>query len=248
MSAEYKNKFVAYIDILGIKSAVQRSENEGPEELHWLFTNVCDESNFLEELKKHYTNKEDYVIRMFSDSMYFSYPEHGGIDLLEDISEIILCATDMNYFFRGGITYGKIFEDSNIMYGPAMTKAYLLESQIAHYPRIIIDDEAKTMLRRYMNNSSNKQRLSDWDRLIFDDYSDGLCTLNFLMKKDKNAAERLRILNNNLQYSMNHPNKDKKIRAKNQWMINYFNSQVDRINERMSKGRFKCEPLKKVQL
>lgn len=42
-------------------------------------------------------------------------------------------------FIRGGLTIGDIFIDGATVFGPAMVRAYSLESEFAIYPRIVID-------------------------------------------------------------------------------------------------------------
>ena len=50
------------------------------------------------------------------------------------------------YWVRGGVSYGELFVDAekHLIAGPALVKAYSLESQIAKYPRIIVDPAIAT--------------------------------------------------------------------------------------------------------
>jgi len=40
---------------------------------------------------------------------------------------------------RGGITKGLLYHSSNIAFGPALIEAYRLESEVAVYPRVVLD-------------------------------------------------------------------------------------------------------------
>lgn len=40
---------------------------------------------------------------------------------------------------RGAVTVGAIHHDQHIVFGPALNRAYELESKVAFYPRILID-------------------------------------------------------------------------------------------------------------
>lgn len=59
--------------------------------------------------------------------------------LLLDLVHVQLELASCDVLLRGGITIGDLYHDGNIVYGPAMNEAYLLESQKAVYPRVIAD-------------------------------------------------------------------------------------------------------------
>ena len=42
-------------------------------------------------------------------------------------------------FLRGGLTVGDVYVDKSTVFGPAMVRAYELESSFAIYPRIVVD-------------------------------------------------------------------------------------------------------------
>lgn len=50
---------------------------------------------------------------------------------------------------RGGVTVGKLIHTERKCFGPAMVEAYLLESEEAKFPRVIIDPK---VLRYDLNN------------------------------------------------------------------------------------------------
>ena len=65
---------------------------------------------------------------------------------------------------RGALTYGDIYydNDKNVWFGPAMNRAYWLESKKARYPRLIIAPEFATGLfefnkKNYQQNELQKQ-------------------------------------------------------------------------------------------
>ncbi len=39
---------------------------------------------------------------------------------------------------RGAITYGKLIHTDEVLFGPALTEAYILETKVALYPRVIL--------------------------------------------------------------------------------------------------------------
>ncbi|WP_041364194.1 hypothetical protein [Methylomonas methanica] len=48
---------------------------------------------------------------------------------------------NIGVFFRGALTLGLIHHSGNIIYGPALVRAYLLETEQAKHPRIILDPD-----------------------------------------------------------------------------------------------------------
>lgn len=68
-------------------------------------------------------------------------------------------------FIRGGVTYGDIFYEKHRIFGPAMMRAYDLESQYADFPRVIVDERCR----------------GDFDHGIDD------CKRYGLLKKDKDG-------------------------------------------------------------
>lgn len=54
---------------------------------------------------------------------------------------MLITGIQYGILFRGGITYGKVVHTDKMLFGPAMNKAYSLESKTAVYPRIIIDND-----------------------------------------------------------------------------------------------------------
>jgi hypothetical protein len=49
--------------------------------------------------------------------------------------------TGLGFLVRGGITIGDIVHDEEVVFGPALNRAYHLEHDIAKYPRIVVDPE-----------------------------------------------------------------------------------------------------------
>ncbi len=135
---KYKEKIVAFIDILGFKRLIN------------------DESKFDDIgaiLKLPYFMGQDNIVKMMklkgvmmtsiSDSLVFSIglKEHGAMNkitkLLSAFTQILL--SQYGLLLRGGIAVGKLYHDSDVVYGPGLVKAYELENKFSIYPRIIID-------------------------------------------------------------------------------------------------------------
>jgi len=55
------------------------------------------------------------------------------------LSQIFLAAATEGFFLRAGVTVGDIYHDENMVFGPALNRAYQLEDA-GKYPRIVLDE------------------------------------------------------------------------------------------------------------
>jgi hypothetical protein len=80
-------------------------------------------------------------ITTFSDNVVISEPVDGPNFqfLLFRLGYLQVIAAWSGILVRGAITIGDIVHDENIVFGPALNRAYELESKQAVYPRIILD-------------------------------------------------------------------------------------------------------------
>lgn len=90
------------------------------------------------------------------------------------------------YLVRGAITRGALYHDDAVVVGPALVRAYELESQVAIYPRIILDPNLQ-------NLQITKTDVEDvfWTKMYRED-RDGIFFLNFLSEDVLGAFEELK--------------------------------------------------------
>lgn len=74
-------------------------------------------------------------------------------DIVIPISGIQSILAQRGIFIRGGITYGKVFCSENIVFGPAVIRAYELESKYSDFPRLIFDPIVKEKYKEHFNYS-----------------------------------------------------------------------------------------------
>lgn len=99
-------------------------------------------------------------ITQFSDSFVLSCPAEniGSCRLLLQTLYAVkrLFFWHLGLLMRGGIAKGQlIHEQGGVLFGPAMNKAYALESKSAIYPRVLIADEVATYLRGKLDINSD---------------------------------------------------------------------------------------------
>lgn len=138
--AQYTEYYVAFLDILGFKNLVSGSESTCQSIL-----NIYNEFGTIhDELYSDIPEGVQNVnIKIMSDSICV-YIE---ADKPNALSSLVLFCTAFQYrllalqppvFVRGGITFGDMFMENDIAFGPALTQAYLLEEKNAKVPRIIM--------------------------------------------------------------------------------------------------------------
>lgn len=156
----YKDKFVIFLDFLGFKALIEESEKK-PEKVNKIkeMLSFFTEEKIISYFKARSPSEEHYEefikrctnieISNFSDCVVISFCDSSQnptnnqevfLYMIEAIGLISLkVAKEFNVLIRGGITRGNIFHDSKTLFGPALNRAYKLESKIANYPQILID-------------------------------------------------------------------------------------------------------------
>lgn len=158
--AEYVECYVAFLDMLGFKKLINDS--------------ACDKINAIfrkfsnrKPLKSAYVGDENIVsedtaaalkMKVMSDSICF----YIDVNVTNALLCIILACINFQYglyqndipiFLRGAIVRGQLYAEKDIIFGPGITQAYLLEENNAKYPRIILTNETlQSMNYRNENN------------------------------------------------------------------------------------------------
>lgn len=171
------NSIVCAIDILGFSQMIVDSCREG------YGNDLLREINYLINKNKQCIIPNKYSkgkIKVFTDNMVVGYPinEDGEAELneiLENVSEYQFNLSLEGLFVRGGISTGEFYINDDIVFGPALIDAHNTESEIACYPRIILDKKTVKTLKKYMKNYD----VAPQHQLIFVD-TDGQWFLNYL--------------------------------------------------------------------
>lgn len=221
LDAKYINSedyTVAFIDVLGVKNRVKKNLTETLESL-WLINHYL--------LKEQSKNKQ-LIIRSFSDNYLLALKNDGANDAsnFSLISNTVgnlanRCLRLYNILIRGAIVKGKLHIDNQIVLGPALIKAYQLESEVAIYPRIIIDDQI--LSNKFTSLSA---RNNDYTGGLFQD-TDLLWCLNSLKFCNDLIEQTFREnLKNNIyqQIKEAQETKNERVLAKILWLKNYINS------------------------
>jgi len=174
MKGSYSKHVIAYIAILGLKEKVSRA-GTNPNKVKSIYSQLKISKKWADAIRitSQHHSKIPIKIQMFSDTIVISSPivtYESFHYVLYYVANFQLFMTLSGVFFRGCITIGDHYQDSNIFFGPAFINACELE-KIAVWPRIIIDPDALRDLeidRAALINSHDCR--ADADGIVYLDY------------------------------------------------------------------------------
>jgi hypothetical protein len=167
----YQHRYVAFLDRLGFKQFVDWSvtnlalRKAMHEDLHFdhasEYRSLFSEQVWSATRKKHVVDA-DVEWTSFSDSIVISCnaTEEGHQKFLMYLCHLICIRQAANLFIRGGLTVGLAHHEDNVIFGPAMNRAYELESNREHakYPRIILEPSlAETLDSAFMLSAPSQE-------------------------------------------------------------------------------------------
>lgn len=251
---KYEKSYVAFLDVLGFKNLVFSKSRESKEKLNQYFTSV---ETIIAYLKNIPIKKEIGYITI-SDSIILTVPQSNvkseNIEILRQLCIAIgflqagLAARDI--WIRGAVSSGDTYfnKNNNQIVGPAYINAYLLEENLAIYPRVIIDnkiikelnfvsssdliDNINKKNEGYLDyDNCGKTILYDWENSqiekdipLFIDYL-SFCVHNIENMNTFNLGEK--ILDNIERNIYN----DTSLYKKFKWVSSYFSSIIENKDE-----------------
>ncbi len=131
-----KDKFVLYLDIMGFKDRVNKSEIEDLKQQLLLFKTKNNKLKPLLEGSK--TNEKLIDMAQFSDSIVLVTRDSTEDDLnrISKAAAILMqTALETSFALRGAIAKGQMVFDTNnqLFFGKALVDAYLLEEELCYY-------------------------------------------------------------------------------------------------------------------
>ena len=144
LPSTYTERLIAYVDVLGFGSLIAESGQSdllAPEIIKRI-SEAIDWS--IEELSVRLHSTADIVFTQFSDSFVVSVDaeavgKYGLTQFSHCLLVVIDCFLSSRLLLRGGISRGKLIHTATLLFGPAMNRAYELESRFARVPRIVLD-------------------------------------------------------------------------------------------------------------
>jgi len=255
---KYSKKIFAFLDILGFESIVNESKSN-PKLISRIVNMLMRSkkialSSLNAKLKVLQVNPNQYSYRSFSDMSVISgpYVSHDDMSFLSTwiMFYQYFMWKEERTFIRGAIVYGDIYEDKDVVFGPALIDAYHLESgkTKAVWPRVLID---KSLLDKTTETERRRDFYEfirqDDDKLVYLDYLRELFHLLILGENKRITGERERDFGASIKLFEEHKeailtqvdntlkeeNQDegKKILKKYVELSRYHNSTIDRLRQ-----------------
>ncbi len=216
VDTDYIESYVAFLDILGMKNLLDKKYQE----IRSIF-NVIEASTELYKRidlpsGESFISQNQIKLLVMSDSIVVSIAKNTNhsfsklIGISSYIIKTVLDELNEPVFIRGAIAGGNLYQNESTVFGPALSEAFLLETNEAKNMRCVIsknlhDDQS---FKNYVE--TNKSLIKDNDGFFFIDFID-----------NKNRAT-LSEYSKNILVS----NIDKKIKSKYKWLINYLEKKV----------------------
>jgi hypothetical protein len=124
--------YFAFLDILGYKEQLDVDVKSG--------TSVFKDGMIRAFRVFDTVNQSRYSYKAISDSIFISCGERDAAqEFLELTREVFVAFLSEKLLIRGGVSFGAHFQNQFVTYSPVLTKAYVLESQVAQAPRVMVD-------------------------------------------------------------------------------------------------------------
>lgn len=229
---KYEKRIVLYLDILGFKNAVDKSI-EDQEVLQTIYKSL---NNIYSDKIKNYQGPLkglDYGthISVFSDNIVMSEPYNRNGSLYNFIYSVYWLVNEIlwdGFVVRGAITIGDLFHDDKVIFGPALNKAYKMESEMAIFPRVIISkDDVAEGLKMALHDDIEETK---YFNIVLEVDEDGFFYLNNITKHHEFDDNETYV---NLLFKLRRiiveglKNTNLKVRAKYEWLKAKYNQLYD---------------------
>src|SRR5574344_666560 len=204
---------IAYIDFLGTQEKIKNDVNHK----HLMFLKSLYDYIEQQVAKKNKSNQDNYFF-----------------------IEIQIRALKEGILTRGRITIGEIFVNKNFAYGKGLLDVLKMEEEIAHFPRIILNNSLEEKYQKYFSNNN---------RTVLD--SDNIRYINFYETKKLEESD-IRLCKRQLKKLKKDNSSDLKILSKVNWVIKHHNIYTEQFNtqhiQESNITNKSFEPLSQIQL
>lgn len=134
----YEQRVVLFLDILGFKELIQANREADV----WRALQATKQAG-----ERRFHGATHMRLTAFSDSVVVSdlvADGFGFIRVTQYASYLAWQLLSLGILTRGAVAHGNLHHDDGIVFGPALVKAYAMESKQAIYPRILVTTEVKS--------------------------------------------------------------------------------------------------------
>jgi hypothetical protein len=254
LGPEYVDAFVTFIDILGFSNLIKELDSPAINahlDAMRIFNSAPQRRRAElqdQELLPMVYQVSDSIIRV-QPVLLYGTPKNRILDFYVGELESLLIAQGNlacnGIFIRGGMTYGKICIHKSRIFGPAFVRAYKLESTLARFPRIIVDqnlcgDNNNPLISISGKNSWLKSKEHVFEMLEQD--NDGQWFIQYLSHlydshhpNGISGADILKAHRDKIQECLTKARSsgNEEIGCKYSWVANYHNKLIDRSFSRI---------------
>jgi hypothetical protein len=210
---QYEQRIVLFLDFLGFKEIVDGTVGST--------TNLDVLLSAIDHLYEIGDDKDLYAsvcATTFSDSVVLSYAvreQSAVFHLLLDIAYAIIGLVARGFLVRGAVTIGELVHTKKYLVGPAMVRAYEMESKEAKFPRVLLDPGLVEIARQAHADHHDPEDEEGYVRLLmtkdrdkrhFIDYVSWESVVNVAGMEDDNYSDYLRGISSILRRGFDNPN------------------------------------------
>jgi hypothetical protein len=182
--------WVVYLDILGFVASIRRAAESRKQEEHLkqLRSALTEAREDLREGIENPSWSRDrslpapYAIKVFTDNIVLGFPIHSDGEsefgsMIARVGQYQYTLLKHGFFVRGGVAYGDLYMDDDVVYGKGLLDAYDAESTLARDPRIVLGPSAMAQVHTHLawydevaTAPHNEHLLVDSDSQMFVNY------------------------------------------------------------------------------
>lgn len=210
---KYAQRLILFLDFLGFKEIVDGTVGDAGR-LDTLLGAIDHLYEIGSDDKDLYSSARATT---FSDSVVLSYgvrEQSAVFNLLLDIAFAIIGLVNRGFLVRGAVTIGELIHTKKYLVGPAMVKAYEMESKEAKVPRVLLDPRLLETARKapaVHHDPDDEERYvkllmrMDGDKRHFIDYVSWESVVEVAGMDDDYYSDYLREISKILRRGLSHP-------------------------------------------
>lgn len=234
---EYQKRIVCFLDILGFAKIIQESVHTSAE----IKASALNKLNIIYDMYEQFKRLADnFEITQFSDSIVVSMPYDtidGAFYFVIKLQYLLIDLAANNILCRGGILIGELYHQQSTVCGPALVDAYMLESKIANYPRVIVGPNIIKIAKTFKGNQNTDKHIEEHFSKLLSFDSDGYYYIEYLdVRTELDDLSMYPVYLNTIHSMVEEGlgSKDITIRAKYTWLGLKYNNLIPKYGAALS--------------
>lgn len=233
----YEERICCFIDILGFRNHISQTITDTGKDEVKKIASIKSILDFSKRLTENEGFSESKVVTYFSDSIVISYKYDEESQLfwtLLNLLQVSMELANQGFLTRGGVAIGKLIHTNEIIFGPALVKAYDIESKISKFPRILVANDVIEKGLKYHSKSHTKRDEKEYILNIVTKDDDGHYYIDYIQKSSSEFDDEeydlyffIKHLKENFFENYDHETKD--VQEKLDWLKSKINLLIKNI-------------------